>query len=114
MLLQTLGREVLVLDYQLNKVRITELYCVNKARPKLHCNGKCYLMQQLRQADSSDKKAPAGTTAKVKYEVLPQAAFRFVAGPLARRALEAGRYPVLVLARAAAVPETGVFRPPLA
>ena len=40
MLLQTLGQEVLVVNYQLNKARITELYCVNKASPQLHCNGK--------------------------------------------------------------------------
>ncbi len=114
LLLQTLGREVLVLDYQLNKARITALYCVNKARPKLHCNGNCYLMQQLRKADITDKKAPTSATAKVKYEVLPQAGFRFMAGPPACRVLAVGRYPVPVPARAAAVPETGVFRPPLA
>ena len=66
MLLQILGQEVLVVDYQLNKARITELYCVNKARPQLHCNGKCHLAQQLRKADGADKKAPAGAVAKVK------------------------------------------------
>ena len=33
LLLQTLGPEVLVLNYQLNKAAITARYCVNKARP---------------------------------------------------------------------------------
>ena len=64
-LLQTLGREVLVMNYQLNKARITELYCVNKARPQLHCNGKCHLAKQLRKADNDNKKAPAGSITKM-------------------------------------------------
>jgi len=42
-LLQALGQEVLVVDYRLHKARITEQYCVNKARPRLHCDGKCRL-----------------------------------------------------------------------
>ena len=73
-LLQTLGLEVLVVNYELNKARITELYCVNKARPLLHCNGQCHLARQLRKADGGDKKAPAEASARVKYEVLPPAA----------------------------------------
>ena len=113
MLLQTLGQEVLVVDYQLNKARITELYCVNKARPQLHCNGKCHLAKQLRKADDAEKKAPAGAPAKVKYEVLPTAAFSFVvpAGPQWR--LPARRYPVPALAHCPEAPGAGVFRPPL-
>ncbi|ALW86707.1 hypothetical protein AUC43_17455 [Hymenobacter sedentarius] len=112
MLLQTLGQEVLVVDYQLNKARITALYCVNKARPQLHCNGKCHLAKQLRKADAAEKKAPAGAQAKVKYEVLPSAAFALLAPR--RWRLPARRYPALATARGAAVPPPGVFRPPLA
>lgn len=29
--------------YYANQKAITEKYCINKAKPKLHCNGKCYL-----------------------------------------------------------------------
>lgn len=32
--------------YQLNINTIVEKYCVNKAKPKLQCNGKCYLSKQ--------------------------------------------------------------------
>ncbi|WP_025743349.1 hypothetical protein [Aquimarina pacifica] len=38
-----------VMYYQLNIDTIIEKYCVNKARPKLNCNGKCYLMKQIKQ-----------------------------------------------------------------
>lgn len=111
LLLQTLGQEVLVVDYQLNKARITALYCVNKARPQLHCNGKCHLAKQLRKAESGDKKAPAGTLAKVKYEVLPTAIFTL--RPVRHWRRPGRRYPTPPAACWAAVPGAGVFRPPL-
>jgi len=68
-LLQTFSQELMVLDYQVHKERITQLFCVNKARPQLHCNGKCHLAKQLRKAAEAESKAPAGV-AKVKYEAL--------------------------------------------
>jgi len=37
-----------VMYYQLNINTIVEKYCVNKERPKLNCNGKCYLMSQMK------------------------------------------------------------------
>jgi hypothetical protein len=113
MLLQTLGQEVLVVDYQLNKARITALYCINKARPQLHCNGKCHLAKQLRKADDTEKKAPNGAPAKVKYEVLPTQAFAFTAPAAAHWPTLARRYPTPAAAHCAAVPGKGVFRPPL-
>ena len=111
LLFQTLGQEVLVVDYQLNKARITALYCVNKARPQLHCNGKCHLAQQLRRAESGDKKAPTSALAKIKYEVLPTTVFAL--RPPRRWLRPARRYPIPPAAYYAAVPGPDVFRPPL-
>lgn len=70
LLLQTFSREVQVVDYQLHKQRITQLFCVNKNKPRLQCNGKCHLRKQLRQAAERESKAPAAGVAKVKYEVV--------------------------------------------
>ena len=51
-----------IVYFQLNIDVIVEKYCVNKAKPELHCNGKCHLAQQLNLSqDSSDK----GTTRAV-------------------------------------------------
>ncbi len=36
-----------VLYYELNIDYIVETYCINKDKPKLQCNGKCYLSKQL-------------------------------------------------------------------
>ena len=37
-----------VMYYQLNIDYIIDKYCVNKERPRLNCNGKCYLMSQMK------------------------------------------------------------------
>ncbi|WP_103070064.1 hypothetical protein [Aquimarina sediminis] len=42
-----------VLYYQLNIDTIIEKYCVNKERPRLNCNGKCYLMSQMKAKTQS-------------------------------------------------------------
>ena len=111
-LLQTLGQEVLVVDYQLHKARITELYCVNKARPQLHCNGKCHLAKQLRKADATEKKAPAGPFAKMKYEVLP-GAFAFVLAAPCPTQPPARHFVPYRPAHCPVRSGVGVFRPPL-
>jgi hypothetical protein len=79
LLLQSFSQEVLVMNYQVNKTRITRRFCVNKARPRLHCNGKCYLARQLRKAAEHDSKAPAAGHGKIKLEVLPATFVRLVA-----------------------------------
>ncbi len=44
-----------VLYYQLNIDTIVEKYCVNKERPKLQCNGKCYLAKQIKQQTAQNE-----------------------------------------------------------
>ena len=51
-----------VVDYIVNYEYISKVLCVNKAKPMMHCNGKCHLMKELAKAaetenpKSSDKK----------------------------------------------------------
>ncbi|TPN85218.1 hypothetical protein [Aquimarina algicola] len=45
-----------VMYYQLNINTIVEKYCVNKERPRLKCNGKCYLMSQMKANTQPSKK----------------------------------------------------------
>jgi hypothetical protein len=70
-LLQSFSQEVLVLSYQANQARITRLFCVNKAQPQLHCNGKCHLARQLRRSSQPEGSAPSLAKAKIKLEALP-------------------------------------------
>ena len=43
------------LDYYMNYEYISKVLCINKEKPKLACNGKCYLGQQLKEAEKSEK-----------------------------------------------------------
>lgn len=46
-----------LLEYGLNYDYIAEVLCINKAKPELHCDGKCYLKKQLAAASETEKPA---------------------------------------------------------
>jgi len=51
--------------YLINKEYVAKELCVNKAKPKLKCNGKCHLAKQLQklenEPDKSKKTTPSST-----------------------------------------------------
>ena len=60
-----------VLDYVVNYEYISKELCVNKAKPKMKCNGKCHLMKEL--AKASENETPISSnkkTASHELEVL--------------------------------------------
>ena len=59
-----------VLDYAVNYDYIAKVLCINKDKPKLQCNGKCYLMQQLAKNAEPEKKQDKEATAKVEFQLL--------------------------------------------
>lgn len=60
---QTMSLPVYYLYYKLNVDYITELYCVNKEKPKMQCNGKCHISKITQNALSKEKKnGPAAPT----------------------------------------------------
>lgn len=111
LLLQTFSREVLVVDFALHQAALTARFCVNKARPQLHCNGKCYFAKQLRKQEDRERKA---TLPKERLEMLP-GAFRSLVPPAPARwaTVPVGHGPY----RAAGVPTAtspDIFHPPQA
>ena len=42
--------------FEVNKQFIVAELCVNKDKPEMHCNGKCYLMKKLKQAQDKEQK----------------------------------------------------------
>ena len=109
-LLQTFGRELLVADFALNRAAITARFCVNKARPALRCDGRCYFAKQLKKQQERENNAPSPL--KERLQMLPVAFGGWEAGPARPAARAAGRYAALVAGRYAA-PLGAVFRPPL-
>jgi hypothetical protein len=54
------GRLGVVAKWWLNRDYAARVLCENKARPALHCNGKCQLSKQLRaQASHENQQLPA-------------------------------------------------------
>ncbi|GAB4409317.1 MAG: hypothetical protein OHK0039_12900 [Bacteroidia bacterium] len=58
-----------VLEYQLRYDYIREVLCINRERPQLNCDGKCYLMQQMQEAARPEEMQRL-PVASLKYELL--------------------------------------------
>ncbi|WP_237738905.1 hypothetical protein [Galbibacter marinus] len=44
-----------VFDYVINQDYIAEYLCINKDKPEMDCNGKCYLMEMLEEENQQKK-----------------------------------------------------------
>jgi hypothetical protein len=44
------------LGFEVNQSYIAEELCENRDKPQLHCEGKCYLMKKLKQAEEKEQK----------------------------------------------------------
>lgn len=53
---QTFSSPFVMLDYYLNTAAYAK-NCINKARPKLHCNGKCQAMKKMREEERKEQQA---------------------------------------------------------
>jgi len=64
-MLQVLGKFMVLVDYSLNKNYIANVLCVNKNKPKMHCNGKCYLKKQLKKEETKEQ-SPVNPLKEIK------------------------------------------------
>lgn len=63
-------KSVITLHYFLNKAEITELFCINKEKPKLECNGKCHLAKELVKVDNEKSENPISNRAlQLNFEI---------------------------------------------
>ena len=58
-----------VVDYIVNYDYISKVLCVNKTKPKMHCNGKCHLMKELAKAAESEKPISSDKKDNAKQEI---------------------------------------------
>lgn len=65
-LAQSFGKCFVVIEYNLNKNFIAKNLCVNKARPKMHCNGKCQMMKKL--AEEENQNSTNNNSSKIKLQ----------------------------------------------
>lgn len=59
-----------VLDYIINYDYIAKELCENKAKPQMHCNGKCHLMKELAKASDDEKPQSDKKTMHQEIEIL--------------------------------------------
>ena len=109
-LLQTFSREVLVVNFTLNRATITARFCVNKARPQLHCDGRCYFAKKLKQEQERENKAP--NTLKEKLDMLPLALRGLVPAAPVRYGRGPSGYAACPPAWSPTSPGRDVFQPP--
>lgn len=48
------GKLSIVADYYTNTSQYAK-NCINKSRPKLHCNGKCQMMKKIQEEEKKEK-----------------------------------------------------------
>ncbi|UCS91789.1 hypothetical protein KZP23_13700 [Echinicola marina] len=49
---------VIQMDYAINKEYIAENFCINKDKPEMHCDGKCFLAEKLKSAQNQQEQQP--------------------------------------------------------
>ncbi len=54
---QTFNNGFVMLNYYTNTAAFAK-NCVNKAQPKMHCNGKCQMVKKLKAEESKDQQMP--------------------------------------------------------
>lgn len=56
LLLSQFSRVFVYAGFELNQKYIASTLCMNRDKPELHCNGKCYLLNKLKQAEEKEKR----------------------------------------------------------
>ncbi len=54
---QTFNSTLVFADYYANTIKYAK-NCENKARPTLHCNGKCQMMKRIQKEEKKDQENP--------------------------------------------------------
>nr|WP_294899352.1 hypothetical protein [uncultured Pedobacter sp.] len=62
--------------YQLNKTYIASELCINKNKPELHCNGKCFLAKKIAEAAKKQQSNERKTQKDLSQQSMLMASFK--------------------------------------
>lgn len=65
------------IGYQINKAYIAETLCVNRDKPQMHCDGKCYLSKQLKKANDLNTSPGQVPAPKIDLDKLPSVLLKY-------------------------------------
>lgn len=70
-------RYIVYAGFEVNRSYIAKTLCINRARPWMHCNGRCYFMRKIKAAEENEKKQTEKDNLS-RFEIsFIQAGFRF-------------------------------------
>ncbi|WP_255563269.1 hypothetical protein [Mucilaginibacter sp. 21P] len=97
--------------FQMNQKYIAETLCINRYRPWMHCNGKCYFMKKIHQAQENEKKQEAKDNLNRLEVSFFQESFQFASiAPKILETAESG-FPAYTYQYSSRYIDT-IFRPP--
>jgi hypothetical protein len=64
---QTFSAYLIQADFSLNRDFIAKVLCVNKEKPAMKCNGKCYLVKKLNEQQNQE--SPNTVPQNQKFEI---------------------------------------------
>ncbi|MDN4165419.1 hypothetical protein QWY31_07895 [Cytophagales bacterium LB-30] len=75
------GRLGIFVYFKFNQEEITRLFCVNKNRPELACNGQCYFMKTLAEYESNKAAKEAKFLISSEINIYPPTPYLRIALP---------------------------------
>lgn len=74
---------LLYLDFEIRRDYIVANLCVNRDKPMMHCNGKCYLAKRIAEAKEKDaKQAEHDYLSHLIYQVMDSREVVYAAAPV--------------------------------
>ncbi|TFV97159.1 hypothetical protein E4S40_00450 [Algoriphagus kandeliae] len=70
-LLNGMGYTLIQVHFYADREEITALYCVNKDKPELECNGQCELGKRLKKASEAQENGEEITLEELNLQYLP-------------------------------------------
>lgn len=106
---------VMYVDFELRREYIISKLCVNRNRPAMHCDGKCYLAKRLAALDEQDKRQAERQVLPAKllsYVVTPRLTYHFSGAHIALADIPTLHFVYLSPALPGVVIDD-IFRPPI-
>nr|WP_295926130.1 hypothetical protein [uncultured Dyadobacter sp.] len=106
---------LLYLDFEIRREYIVANLCENRARPQMHCDGKCYLAKRIAALDEHEKRqAEKSYMFKLLDQVMDQrSGFDFKTNAVILHTTSAANFASLPLFIPRIAPDD-IFHPPLA
>ena len=109
-LLPTFSQWGTIAYYHVNKDYIAKVLCENRAKPQLHCEGKCYLAKKLHAQQEQQDKATAERVQKTPdFQLFFQVTSLFSFGQISGELVTT--LPVYRL-KVYSFPQSNLFQPP--